>query len=125
MLATLFSLHDIAGDRLLLISWYWRDHGCTLVGKFRCVCILGDLAVLNSCFNGVALCVRSVPAAAGPVLSNGPARLLNPDAIKRELQRLQHVSKQAHFSRSVKQLPPNQQVKLQIWIETVRSCFKI
>ncbi|KAM7410415.1 hypothetical protein PAMA_001721 [Pampus argenteus] len=40
-----------------------------------------------------------VPAAAGPVLANGPARLLNPDAIKRELQRLQHVSKQTHISR--------------------------
>ncbi|XP_042339439.1 serine/threonine-protein kinase Nek1 isoform X2 [Plectropomus leopardus] len=40
-----------------------------------------------------------VPAAAGPVLSNGPARLLNPDAIKRELQRLQHVSKPVHVSR--------------------------
>lgn len=50
----------------------------------------------------LSLCVRSVPAAAGPVLPNGPAGL--PDAIKRELQRLQHVSKQTHFSRSVKQL---------------------
>lgn len=48
------------------------------------------------------LCVRGVPAAAGPVLPNGPAQLLNPDAIKRELQKLQEVSKQAHFSRSVK-----------------------
>ncbi|XP_008297134.1 serine/threonine-protein kinase Nek1 isoform X2 [Stegastes partitus] len=40
-----------------------------------------------------------VPAAAGPVLPNGPARRLNHDAIKRELQRLQHVSKHAHISR--------------------------
>ncbi|XP_059197493.1 serine/threonine-protein kinase Nek1 [Centropristis striata] len=43
--------------------------------------------------------IRSVPAAAGPVLPNGPSRILNPDAIKRELQRLQHVSKPAHVSR--------------------------
>uniref|UniRef100_A0A8D0AW62 non-specific serine/threonine protein kinase n=1 Tax=Sander lucioperca TaxID=283035 RepID=A0A8D0AW62_SANLU len=35
----------------------------------------------------------------GPMLPNGPARLLNPDVIKRELQRLQHVSKPAHVSR--------------------------
>uniref|UniRef100_A0A8C2XU06 non-specific serine/threonine protein kinase n=1 Tax=Cyclopterus lumpus TaxID=8103 RepID=A0A8C2XU06_CYCLU len=43
----------------------------------------------------------SVPAAAaGPVLPNGPARLLNCDAVKRELQRLQHVSKPVHVSRS-------------------------
>ncbi|XP_062280769.1 serine/threonine-protein kinase Nek1 [Scomber scombrus] len=40
-----------------------------------------------------------VPAAAGPVLPNGPSRVLNSDAMKRELQRLQHVSKQAHISR--------------------------
>lgn len=46
------------------------------------------------------LCERSVPAAAGPVLPNGTARL-NPDAIKRELQRLQLVSIQACISRSV------------------------
>ncbi|XP_026161115.1 serine/threonine-protein kinase Nek1 [Mastacembelus armatus] len=40
-----------------------------------------------------------VPAAAGPVLPSGTARLLNPDAIKRELQRLQLVSVQARISR--------------------------
>ncbi|XP_077964889.1 serine/threonine-protein kinase Nek1 isoform X1 [Gasterosteus aculeatus] len=34
-----------------------------------------------------------------PVLPSGPARLLNCDAIKRELQRLQHVSKPAHLCR--------------------------
>lgn len=42
----------------------------------------------------------SVPAAAGTVLPNGPARRLDPAVIKRELHRLQHVSKQAHISRS-------------------------
>lgn len=78
-------------------------------GKFRC---LGMFRGLNTLYYlnvlmVFPLCVKSVPAAAGPVLPNGPARLLNPDAIKRELQRLQHVSKQAHFSRSVKQRRPS------------------
>ncbi|XP_037106432.1 serine/threonine-protein kinase Nek1 isoform X2 [Syngnathus acus] len=43
--------------------------------------------------------VRGVPAAAGPVLPNGRGLLVNPDAVKKELQRLQDVSKQAHMSR--------------------------
>lgn len=43
----------------------------------------------------------SVLAAAGPALPNGPARRLDPDVVKKELQRLQNVSKQAHISRSV------------------------
>ncbi|XP_039984827.1 serine/threonine-protein kinase Nek1 isoform X2 [Xiphias gladius] len=40
-----------------------------------------------------------VQAAAGPVLPNGPAQLLNRDTIKRELQRLQLVSMQARITR--------------------------
>ncbi|XP_062419476.1 LOW QUALITY PROTEIN: serine/threonine-protein kinase Nek1 [Pungitius pungitius] len=40
-----------------------------------------------------------VPLAAGPVLPSAPPRLLNCDAVKRELQRLQHVSKPAHLCR--------------------------
>ncbi|XP_029282121.1 LOW QUALITY PROTEIN: serine/threonine-protein kinase Nek1 [Cottoperca gobio] len=40
-----------------------------------------------------------VPVAAGPVMPNVSARLLNPDAIQRELLRLQYVSKPAHVSR--------------------------
>ncbi|XP_040897088.1 serine/threonine-protein kinase Nek1 isoform X2 [Toxotes jaculatrix] len=43
--------------------------------------------------------IRGVPAAAGPVLSNGPAQLLNHNALKRELQKLQLVSTQARISR--------------------------
>ncbi|XP_023269091.1 serine/threonine-protein kinase Nek1 isoform X1 [Seriola lalandi dorsalis] len=43
--------------------------------------------------------IRRVPAAAGPVLPNGPAQILNHDAIKRELQRLELVSIQARISR--------------------------
>ncbi|XP_054590851.2 serine/threonine-protein kinase Nek1 isoform X1 [Nothobranchius furzeri] len=38
-------------------------------------------------------------AAAGPVLSNSPTQCLNHDVIRRELQKLQHASKQAHISR--------------------------
>lgn len=57
------------------------------------------------------LCVSSVPPAAGPVLPNGPSRPLNPDVIKRELQRLQHASKHAHISRSVTQLSSYQMTK--------------
>ncbi|XP_041695076.1 serine/threonine-protein kinase Nek1 isoform X3 [Coregonus clupeaformis] len=43
--------------------------------------------------------VRGVPPAASSVLPNGPARLPDPDAVKRELRRLEHVTKQAHVSR--------------------------
>uniref|UniRef100_A0A1A8FPY8 non-specific serine/threonine protein kinase n=1 Tax=Nothobranchius korthausae TaxID=1143690 RepID=A0A1A8FPY8_9TELE len=43
--------------------------------------------------------VRGVVAAAGPVLSNSPTQCLNHDVIRRELQKLQHASKQAHISR--------------------------
>ncbi|XP_061154091.1 serine/threonine-protein kinase Nek1 isoform X2 [Syngnathus typhle] len=43
--------------------------------------------------------VRGVPAAAGPVLPDGRGPFVNPDAVKKELQRLQDVSKQAHMSR--------------------------
>lgn len=42
---------------------------------------------------------RGLHAAAAPGLPNGPVALLNPDLIKRELQKLQDVSKQPHFSR--------------------------
>ncbi|KAM9763183.1 serine/threonine-protein kinase Nek1 isoform 2-T2 [Menidia menidia] len=43
--------------------------------------------------------IRGLPAAAGPVLPDSPTHRLNPDVIRKELQRLQHVSKQAHVSR--------------------------
>lgn len=92
-------------------------------GMFKCLCILDDICVLDNCLMSWPLCVRSVPAAAGPVLPNGPARILNPDVIKRELQRLQHVSRQAHISRSVMQLLPKQQMTLHMWIETPHFCF--
>lgn len=43
--------------------------------------------------------VRGVPAAVSSVLPNGPARLPDHDAVKRELRRLEHVTKQTHVSR--------------------------
>ncbi|XP_054644994.1 serine/threonine-protein kinase Nek1 isoform X3 [Dunckerocampus dactyliophorus] len=42
---------------------------------------------------------RNVPAAAGPVLPNGRAQAVNAEVVKRQLQRLQHISKQSHISR--------------------------
>lgn len=64
--------------------------------------------------------VRSVPAATGPVLSS---RVLNHEAIKRELQKLQHVSKQSHLSRSVNQLLSSYQITRHISVETLRQCI--
>nr|XP_057929832.1 serine/threonine-protein kinase Nek1 isoform X2 [Doryrhamphus excisus] len=48
---------------------------------------------------GPATPTRNVPAAAGPVLPNGRAQAVNPEAVKRRLERLQHTSKQSHISR--------------------------
>ncbi|XP_036377142.1 serine/threonine-protein kinase Nek1-like [Megalops cyprinoides] len=42
---------------------------------------------------------RDVPAAVGPVLPNGPARLPNHDALRRELRRLEQVTKHANANR--------------------------
>ncbi|KAG8003471.1 Serine/threonine-protein kinase Nek1, partial [Nibea albiflora] len=65
--------------------------------------------------------IRSVPAAAGPVLPNGPAGL--PDAIKRELQRLQHVSKQAHFSRSCGQMTSGRAYQVEEFLQRKREAM--
>ncbi|XP_045906162.1 serine/threonine-protein kinase Nek1 isoform X1 [Micropterus dolomieu] len=64
-----------------------------------------------------------VPAAAGPVLPNGPARLLNSDAIKRELQRLQHVSKQAHFSRQRGQMAGERAYQVEEFLQRRREAM--
>ncbi|XP_035509684.1 serine/threonine-protein kinase Nek1 isoform X2 [Morone saxatilis] len=64
-----------------------------------------------------------VPAAAGPVLPNGPARLLNHDAIRRELQRLQHVSKQAHFSRQCGQMGPGRAYQVEEFLQRKREAM--
>ncbi|XP_034036437.1 LOW QUALITY PROTEIN: serine/threonine-protein kinase Nek1 [Thalassophryne amazonica] len=42
---------------------------------------------------------RGVPSATGPVVPNAPTRVLNPNAIRRELRRMQQPSKHAHISR--------------------------
>lgn len=59
--------------------------------------------MLNHCDNEISSLVQSIPAAAGPVLPSGHAQQLNADAIRKKLQRLQHVSKQTHISRLVNQ----------------------
>ncbi|XP_044054578.1 serine/threonine-protein kinase Nek1 isoform X2 [Siniperca chuatsi] len=64
-----------------------------------------------------------VPAAAGPVLPNGPARVLNSDAIKRELQRLQHVSKQAHFSRQRGQMAGERAYQVEEFLQRKREAM--
>ncbi|XP_075943416.1 serine/threonine-protein kinase Nek1 isoform X2 [Anarhichas minor] len=62
-----------------------------------------------------------VPSAAGAVLPNGPARLLNCDAFKRELQKLQHVSKPAHVSRPRGQVEEFLQRKREAMLNKVRA----
>ncbi|XP_034565573.1 serine/threonine-protein kinase Nek1 [Notolabrus celidotus] len=66
---------------------------------------------------------RGVPPAAGPVLPNGPSRPLNPDAIKRELQRLQHVSKQAHISRQRIQMAPERAYQVEEFLQRKREAM--
>lgn len=51
-----------------------------------------------------SLYLRGSHAAAAPGPPNGPAALLNPDVINRELQKLQDGSNKPHLSRYVKQL---------------------
>ncbi|XP_075901554.1 serine/threonine-protein kinase Nek1-like isoform X2 [Nelusetta ayraudi] len=64
-----------------------------------------------------------VPAAAGPVLPNGRGQPLNPDTIKRELQRLQHVSRQAHFSRQVAQMAPARSYQVEEFLQRKREAM--
>ncbi|XP_069006843.1 serine/threonine-protein kinase Nek1 isoform X2 [Embiotoca jacksoni] len=64
-----------------------------------------------------------VPAAAGPVLPNGSARHLNPDAIKREIQRLQHVSKQAHISRQRSHMAAGRTCQVEEFLQRKREAM--
>ncbi|XP_073333314.1 serine/threonine-protein kinase Nek1 isoform X3 [Pagrus major] len=64
-----------------------------------------------------------VPAAAGPVLPNGPARILNPDVIKRELQRLQHVSRQVHISRQYGQMAHGRAYQVEEFLQRKREAM--
>ncbi|XP_071342924.1 serine/threonine-protein kinase Nek1 isoform X3 [Trachinotus anak] len=64
-----------------------------------------------------------VPAAAGPVLPNGPAQLLNHDAIKRELQRLQLVSIQARISRQRGQMAADRADQVEEFLQRKREAM--
>ncbi|XP_065325797.1 serine/threonine-protein kinase Nek1 isoform X3 [Pelmatolapia mariae] len=64
-----------------------------------------------------------VPAAAGTVLPNGPARRLDPDVIKRELHRLQHVSKQAHISRQRGQMAAGRAFQVEEFLQRRREAM--
>ncbi|XP_062251971.1 serine/threonine-protein kinase Nek1 isoform X2 [Platichthys flesus] len=67
--------------------------------------------------------IRSVPAAAGPVLPSSPAHLLNHDAIKRELQRLQFVSVQARLSRQRGQVAPGRANQVEEFLQRKREAM--
>ncbi|KAM4739512.1 serine/threonine-protein kinase Nek1 isoform 2-T2 [Anableps anableps] len=67
--------------------------------------------------------IRGVPAAAGPVLPNGPPHRLNPNAIKRELQRLHHVSKQAQISRQRGQIPAERAFQVEEFLQRKREAM--
>ncbi|XP_034438728.1 serine/threonine-protein kinase Nek1 isoform X9 [Hippoglossus hippoglossus] len=67
--------------------------------------------------------IRSVPAAAGPVLPSSPAHLLNHDAIKRELQRLQFASVQARFSRQRGQVAPGRANQVEEFLQRKREAM--
>ncbi|XP_019724254.1 serine/threonine-protein kinase Nek1 isoform X2 [Hippocampus comes] len=67
--------------------------------------------------------IRNVPAAAGPVLPNGPAPLINPDAVKRELQRLQHNSKQTHMSRRKSHIPVERAYQVEEFLQRKREAM--
>ncbi|XP_061540126.1 serine/threonine-protein kinase Nek1 isoform X2 [Phycodurus eques] len=68
--------------------------------------------------------IRNVPAAAGPVHPNGPAPLLNPDAVKRELQRLQHLSKQPHMSRQKTRIPVERAYQVEEFLQRKREAMR-
>ncbi|XP_072246110.1 serine/threonine-protein kinase Nek1 isoform X2 [Leuresthes tenuis] len=67
--------------------------------------------------------IRGVPAAAGPVLSNGPAHRLNHNAVKRELQRLQYGSKQAHVSRQRGQMGAGRAFQVEEFLQRKREAM--
>ncbi|MEQ2304227.1 Serine/threonine-protein kinase Nek1, partial [Ameca splendens] len=67
--------------------------------------------------------IRGIPAAAGPVLPNGPAQRLNSDVIKRELQRLHHVSKQAQISRQRGQIPAERAFQVEEFLQRKREAM--
>ncbi|XP_037554275.1 serine/threonine-protein kinase Nek1 [Nematolebias whitei] len=64
-----------------------------------------------------------LPAAAGPVLPNGPAQHLNPEAIKRELHKLQHVSKKAYISRQRGQMVSERAFQIEEFLQRKREAM--
>ncbi|KAM9385320.1 serine/threonine-protein kinase Nek1 [Pholidichthys leucotaenia] len=67
--------------------------------------------------------VRNVPAAAGQVLPSSPVRHLNPDAVRRELQRLQHVSRQAHVSRQRGQIAAERAFQVEEFLQRKKEAM--
>lgn len=65
-----------------------------------------------------------VLAAAGPVLPNSPTRRLDPNVIKRELQRLQNVSKQAHISRQRGHMPAERAFQVEEFLQRKREAMR-
>lgn len=68
--------------------------------------------------------VVGVPPAAGPVLPNGPDKhKANHNAIKQELLRLQHVSKQAHINRQHGRMPPERAFQVEEFLQRKREAL--
>ncbi|XP_029905884.1 serine/threonine-protein kinase Nek1 isoform X2 [Myripristis murdjan] len=68
---------------------------------------------------GVVSPIRGVPAAAGPVLPSGPT----PDAVRRELQRLHYVSKQAQISRHRGQMAAERAYQVEEFLQRKREAM--
>ncbi|XP_028259981.1 serine/threonine-protein kinase Nek1 isoform X2 [Parambassis ranga] len=73
-------------------------------------------------FSGSGSPVR-IPAAAGPMLPSGHAQPLNQDAIRKELQRLQHVSKQTHISRQRGQMAAERASQVEEFLQRKREAM--
>ncbi|XP_077389543.1 serine/threonine-protein kinase Nek1 isoform X2 [Festucalex cinctus] len=82
-----------------------------------------EVGISSEGSSGLGTPIRIVPAAAGPVLPNGPTPLLNPDAVKRELQRLQHVSKQNHMSRRKTHIPVERAYQVEEFLQRKREAM--
>lgn len=84
---------------------------------------LDQMAKPKSKNGSSASSVVGVPAAAGPVLPNGLDKQKNHAAIKQELLRLQHVSKQAHINRQRGQMPPERAFQVEEFLQRKREAL--
>ncbi|KAM6963036.1 serine/threonine-protein kinase Nek1 [Aplochiton taeniatus] len=66
---------------------------------------------------------RGVPAAAGPVMPNGHGRLPDPEFVKRELRRLEQVTKHAHHSRQRGQVAAEQAYQVKEFLQRKRDAM--